>query len=680
MTHRNFLFSGIIKKWHALLIVLATGVFCFNPSSVWALALDCSFCHPAPHTTSDQVNCTVCHGGAYHTDSHDYTVLPDPMCAECHSPNVRIEHTDKRAISCGQCHTGNTVDIGCNPPGVTPATYPVEGVSFPLNPVFDDAIARGLAQIVIDCFACHDPAAANHAAAHDMLSATPSCSQCHVVSEFTEILTVHQNDCATCHSSTDPVVMDTIASGKGGVPVTCEDCHAAENHAQAHDQLSVSINCGACHDIFDFAGILAVHRQDCATCHGSTDSVVINTIALGKAGTPVTCESCHMVNSTLHSRHYDYVHHNYLSTYIDCATCHIITWNPVTHTYEATNTHQCASCHNLNPPEALRIVNGNVSSLADTAKTVYDMTAVLKDTDLIVGYKLVRPSTSTDSKAISVKLSKEADLLAQLYLRLYISDLACSDPEKTVCTPQTLRIYPYTANGVDIDSTTFVDYTTPTSPIDDIHNPMPTKGWHQIDVTPLLTRMKGLGWVKFRLTNTTANTTTDPAVAEATMVVRYKRHMDVYAASAMALTYNTPTGAGTLPNNQAPAWTETTTLLKDGNFTNGILVQKTAQASSAAVMKLGEEPGNLKNASIRLYISLPDGAAQNLVVYPYLADGKALNTSLAVTKTITATGWHEINVTPLLQSMQGFGWAKFRIVDNSTQALVTEGVFTLVRK
>ena len=55
---------------------------------------------------------------------------------------------------------------------------------------------------------------------HLNLSFTQECAQCHLDDDIT--FDIHRAICATCHSSTDPVVQDAINTGNGG---SCTTCH-----------------------------------------------------------------------------------------------------------------------------------------------------------------------------------------------------------------------------------------------------------------------------------------------------------------------------------------------------------------------------------------------------------------------------------------------------------------------
>ncbi|MEW6218804.1 MAG: cytochrome c3 family protein [Thermodesulfobacteriota bacterium] len=314
--------------WLASLVALA--VLAGDPGAAFGLAVECANCHEpvmgAAHSRpATPLGCMQCHissvlAGRHQLVDHDKTILPpNGGCDQCHVANVYVQHQglyDPNATNlnrgCQVCHND--------------------------NPTYDAVIATGKAGTPVDCFACHNPAAANHATAHDQLSTATACAACHSSVDFPAIFALHRDDCAKCHASTRQAVIDTIDAGKAGSPVNCENCHGAHNATLDHNNLSTSGNCSSCHTTGDFAAILATHLGNCSLCHGSGRSEVVATIAAGKGftGVPVNCENCH-------AGHPDpATDHNNLATAAACSSCHATTDFAAIY---ATHRSQCGMCH-----------------------------------------------------------------------------------------------------------------------------------------------------------------------------------------------------------------------------------------------------------------------------------------------------------------------------------------------
>lgn len=446
------------------------------------------------------------------------------------------------------------------------------------------------------------------------------------------------------------------------------------NTASAEDFYYGRDDCYACHprnnslaadpDLADTHHLLVLNTDGpiCLTCHQ-----LLRDTQTGQLYFPeVNCRVCHQTNK-IHQVHNNAHHLSSLSN--NCGKCHAastvtIPLSDGTSPYVVSysNTRLCGSCHRPPSDEVRRIINSDVSALPDSAGTNYVMTA-FNDKLFDTTWKLERSS----NKAVALKLNDEAGSLSEVYIRLYVNEL--------VNGQQTLRIYPYKSDGNNIDTSAYITYTAQ------------NLYWNKIDVTSLLPKMKGFGWVKFRVTNTMDLA----SVSEADFVARYKNTIN--ADTAMYLKFKS-TGAYSASNEGAYGEpTSDFTIaeeLKDYKLalipTYGYSVDKTKSMTSAIVMKLNFAPGKLeeneiKKAGIRIYTVMPSGAAaQTLRIFPYKADGKLIDTTSYVNSTITSTGWQEIDVTPLLSKMSGFGWVKFRLANTTAQVYVTEGMFSISRK
>lgn len=252
---------------------------------------DCLYCHV---TFTDPVhdNCTLCHSSAGHQADHDKTILPSSECQECHLDNVFDEHYVRRSIDCAVCHD--------NPDPNVQAVI---------------AAGRGLTGTAQECGACHIDVG-QHEADHDMTRINePGCLNptggCHYSENvFTEHVVERGWQCSACHGSTDKLVTDAIAKGKGNPPdtqpmeVLCTDCHGLDvlTHEAAHDHTFLPTvsgqNCTLCHS----ANVVTEHvlNRDftCATCHASTRPEVWQAIEDGRTkdgtvSTDIYCIRCH---------------------------------------------------------------------------------------------------------------------------------------------------------------------------------------------------------------------------------------------------------------------------------------------------------------------------------------------------------------------------------------------------
>jgi len=268
-------------------------------------ASDCASCHESIDptvtgaiTAHDQT-CAACHDVATapaHTVPHD-DGFTDPLCASCHDANVSTEHAD----NCAGCHLST-----------------------------DPTVVAAIAANDQSCTACHD-LGAGHQAAHDDGFVDPLCAGCHEANISTE----HADNCASCHSSTDPDVVAAIAAGD----VTCGACHdVASAHTLPHDEGFTDPACASCHE----ANISTEHADNCAGCHNSTDPDVVAAIAAGDQ----TCGACHDVAGAHAALHDD--------GFSDpsCAICH----DQNVSTEHADN---CAGCHNSTDPDVVAAIAAN---------------------------------------------------------------------------------------------------------------------------------------------------------------------------------------------------------------------------------------------------------------------------------------------------------------------------------
>ena len=355
------------------------------------LNCDISGCHDGygfgSYDSSDHIGaaCTDCHSASFpavpqHTDANlepPHQAPPATMvdCTDCHSVSLITEHEQDPLFVCTTCHAstdpavlsaiaaGNTacaschdiasgheplhdttVPVGCTGTGCHNATN-----LLPLHPAgcaschssTDQAVIDAIAAGSLDCASCHG--AVDHGPLHDTtVPAGCTGTGCHIA---TNLVPLHSDDCATCHSSTDPNVVNAIATGD----LNCVSCHPTTDHEPLHDT-TVPAGCTGtgCHNA---TNLVPLHANDCATCHASTDQAVIDAIAAGS----LDCASCHgavdhtpLHDTTVPAGCTGTGCHNATNLVPlhadDCATCHASTDQAVIDAIAAGSL-DCASCH-----------------------------------------------------------------------------------------------------------------------------------------------------------------------------------------------------------------------------------------------------------------------------------------------------------------------------------------------
>lgn len=137
--------------------------------------------------------------------------------------------------------------------------------------------------------------------------------------------------------------------------------------------------------------------------------------------------------------------------------------------------------------------SSNQGAYAEPASD-YTIADQLKDNTLSVipayGYSVFKNKTESSAVVMRVDLDAGAVSRASLNLYAYLPYIKTKGAPGYY-EPQTLKIYSYKSDGTNIDTSTYVTAV--------IHSP----GWQSVDVTPLLVKMNGFGWLKFRITNST---------------------------------------------------------------------------------------------------------------------------------------------------------------------------------
>lgn len=164
----------------------------------------CGSCHAPFELQNWQTKCFTCHRDDYssavyphhryssypHSILSDHELIPEQLagCNSCHSRFLTREH-NKNNMNCATCHTSQ-------------------------NATVMQAIDSGQKE----CMQCHTGVTNGHPE-HKVSYGSP-CLSCHGDSMITEKVR-HNNDCATCHNSLDPLVSNAVKMQKD----SCFDCH-----------------------------------------------------------------------------------------------------------------------------------------------------------------------------------------------------------------------------------------------------------------------------------------------------------------------------------------------------------------------------------------------------------------------------------------------------------------------
>jgi hypothetical protein len=221
-----------------------------NPDRIdWATATSqCASCHGMDNgqyhdfnhtaTASASAECLPCHGGSNRVESMHGAFTDLTKCATCHNkPNGVGDITYKYATSdCDNCHAKKDIHLGaagkhastntaCSGAGchdVSDASLLHDG------PKGCGACHAPGTTLSTDCATCHSGVGASHHALHDASQVLdPGCKGCHSTDLDTEHAALGLT-CATCHDSTDPLVVAAIDGKKR----SCVACHTAAHVSQ----------------------------------------------------------------------------------------------------------------------------------------------------------------------------------------------------------------------------------------------------------------------------------------------------------------------------------------------------------------------------------------------------------------------------------------------------------------
>lgn len=292
----------------------------------------CALCHlnadPA-RINWETINgsaCGTCHGWPHDRQKHTATSSASQECVACHETNwvidvhgIDIINNASEAYKCDWCHN---------------------------NPVKGDLTWDKTSS---DCEQCHDksPAAGKHydSTVH-RASAETGCSNCHYLEMAPEHdkFTAGPVDCVTCHET-------KVDAFSAAWDKTCEACHATRHGGMSAKHLSTRTECSGsgCHNVADAAD---VHKGApggaCKACHDSRDVLPATTDCLqchsgaadhhelhnATSANPPGCQGCH----------FGYLDDEHVALGYQCATCHDSTDAIVIGAIENKDV-RCLTCH-----------------------------------------------------------------------------------------------------------------------------------------------------------------------------------------------------------------------------------------------------------------------------------------------------------------------------------------------
>ena len=334
-------------------------------------ATACASCHNdtlVSAATDTHNNCTSCHDattGALISSAFGQTGSGD--CATCHTgtwealhPTTTTDHggiVTVAATACADCHDDTLVSAAAETHNACASCHDATSGAL-ISSAFNQA-APG------DCTTCHgvtfDTLHAGYThtvleSAADLSYDPPGqlCSNCHVVSTWSEINDIEHNvatngtgSCSTCHDSSRQEVIDAITLATD--PTVCLDCHSNklltvhgnEDHSALGYVTFGATSCQTCHDpgVSADGTVTVIHLGTCSHCHTSAP-----TLQAGIPGGGGDCTTCH--TGSWGAEHTPAIDHTALVSVgaTDCASCHDDTLVSA-----AADTHNaCTSCHDGN--------------------------------------------------------------------------------------------------------------------------------------------------------------------------------------------------------------------------------------------------------------------------------------------------------------------------------------------
>ncbi len=270
----------------------------------------CITCHssdarpPVPEAVAaNDTSCGACHFETSH--EHNITVFeqgPDTDCIVCHSTDNTNQVSELAELhagyghQCSVCHN-STFD------GIITGDGNLDMMQNSETPIY--------------CSSCHNGDSTGgfpetRESAHDPEHMAfgeddVTCSGCHSFNapfgSPADVTGIHLSDeCNTCHSSSNEVVLEFIRdrAGSDNGFYTCEDCH---NSLTQHDELHVVTaysnsgsgnGCASCHS----PDVTIAHEgtaDKCNTCHGlqPVPATITENLSSNPDRTGYTCQDCH---------------------------------------------------------------------------------------------------------------------------------------------------------------------------------------------------------------------------------------------------------------------------------------------------------------------------------------------------------------------------------------------------
>ncbi|RNC69395.1 MAG: PKD domain-containing protein [Desulfuromonadales bacterium] len=583
-------------------------------------------------------DCSVCHASMNPKTNHS-NAMADVSCAQCHNLGVVNEHIN-RGSNCYTCHSSSDGTV-------------------------QQTILAAKGGAVVTCTSCH--VGFDHVQQHDKAVAAPDCGQCHNLGVVYEHIN-RSSTCNTCHASTSATVQNTITLGRAGTVVNCVNCHGQVNHLAQHDKVVTAPACTQCHT----RGVVQEHTSrtsTCLTCHGSSNAMVQQTIAAGRAGTLVDCTNCH--GQVTHQNAHD---GKVVVPYTDCNSCH----QPNLVDLHAQKGFQCAACH----------ASSNTAVTAAVQKGLGGQTVVCADCHNAIGGfgnhagqhdKVTLIDTTgfiAKHEGAMVYCFTCHNSTSTTYQKVINDGMAGIQQPCNAChsvSGGTGNQPPVANAGADKVVTVGTAVAFSGAGSSDADGTIASYAWNFGDGT------SGSG-VSATKTYTTAGTYTvtltvtdnGGATAVDTAIVTVQAAPTSGAVFADQVLHMQRLSSVTSSDSSS---TDVTATFRDGNTTDRYLLQSGSSGSNYVIaMKLNRDALTTTKVVLRVYVS-SISSSRTLRIYPYQSNGTSVNTGYSVSYSTGTTGWKDIDVTSIAQRMNGYGWLKFRVTTTSSSLYVAEGAF-----
>ena len=607
-------------------------------------ASTCYTCHTSGNLTVQQtimagkagtmVSCTNCHTAAYHIAQHNMASTT-AECAQCHTRGTVNEHLS-RSSTCATCHSSSNVTV-------------------------QQTIAAGKAGTPVFCINCH--ASVNHIAQHDKVITPTDCNTCHAKNVVNEHID-RSSTCGTCHNSTNQTVLNTIIAGRAGTQVSCSNCHGAVNHIAQHDKAQNISACAQCHT----KSVLDEHltrTSTCATCHSSSRIEVRDAITAGRAGTVVTCVTCHgqFSHPTAHIGKVN-------APYADCNSCHSTNLTDL----HAQKGFQCVACHSstiANTAITAAVQKGLAGQMvvcADCHNSIggfgnhakqHDKITLVGQTGFITAheekqiYCFACHNNTSDQKVINDGMAGIQQSCSACHVTYGNQPpVANAGADRTVMVNQAVS---FSSTGSSDADGSISSYVWSFGDGSSASGASANKTY----------AAAGAYTVTLTVTDNAGATASDTSV-----VTVQPASSSVFADQVLFMQRLSSTTSSDSSN------TDLTAKLRDANLTDRYLLQYKSGENNVIAMKINRDALTAKKVVLRLYVS-SISSSRTLRIYPYQSGGTSVNSSYYVNYSVSSTGWKDIDVTTIATRMNGYGWMKFRVTTTSSSLYVAEGAFQI---